>query len=97
MDKVTVLIAEGGNGLEMPCRIFSDMDTAKKKCDEILGMEGKKIDGGFGYQIDLDEEKDPWPMSKAIFTRFYYGCGGVYGFYLTEIEFDTKFVGFDLD
>lgn len=95
--KVTVLIAEGGNGFEMPCRIFPDMETAKERCDELLGMEGKEIKEGFAYSIDLEKEEDPWPISKSIFTRFYYGCGGVYSFYLTEVGFDTKFVGFDLD
>ncbi len=98
MDKVTVLIASGGNSLSIPCRLFPDMETGKKRCDEIFGMEGKTESECVRYDIDLENgEEKPWPISTQLFTNFYYGCGGPYTFLLIEIDFDTKFVGFDLD
>jgi hypothetical protein len=97
MDKVIVLIAHGGNDLEVPCRLFPDMETGKKRCDEILGMEGEETKHGYRYEKDLEDEKEPWPISSELFTRFYYGCGGAYVFTLQEVPFDTKFVQWDLD
>lgn len=97
MNKVIVLIAEGANDLSMPCRMFPDMETAKNRCDEIFGIEGEAKSERFVYKIDLESEEKPWPISSELFTRFYYGCGSPYMFVLTEVEFDTKFVGFDLD
>ncbi|HEC64609.1 MAG TPA: hypothetical protein ENI23_04895 [bacterium] len=96
-DKVTVLTACGGNDMEIPCRLFPNMKVAKLVCDGIFGMEGKEYSRGFSYQIDLESEEEPWPISNELFTSFYYGCGGPYKFVLTEIGFDVKFVGFDLD
>ena len=97
MKKLAVLIAIGANNIEVPCRIFPDIETAKTRCDEILGTEGDKRNYGYGYGVGLENEEDPWPISKELFTRFYYGCGGPYAFVLKEVDFDTKFVGFDLD
>ncbi len=96
-DKVTMLIACGPNSIEVPCRIFPDMETAKTKCDEIFGIEGTPGESGYTYKVDLEDEKKPWPISNELFTEFYYGCGGPYPFVLVEVEFDTKFVGFNLD
>jgi len=104
MNSVIVLIAHGPNDFSVPCRMFDSMSKAKERCDEILGKEGEqmldKTTGdlkGFRYKIDLESEKKPWPISSKLFTSFYYGCGGPYVFTLTPVEFDTKFVGFDLD
>ena len=104
MDSAIVLIADGPENISIPCRIFPDFDTAKKRCDEIFGKEGEKLLDketgdlrGYRYSADLESEKDPWPISKQLFTRFYYGCGGPYVFVLVMVKFDTKFVGFDLD
>ena len=98
MDGVIVLIAHGPNGLDIPCRLFGDMDIAKKRCDEIFGKEGKEVsNGAFVYKVDLESEIDPWPISEKLFTRFYYGCGGPDTFTLVICTFDTKFVGWDLD
>ncbi len=104
MNGVIVLIAYGANSIEIPCRMFSDLDKAKERCDKIFGKEGEQILDkatgdlkGFKYKIDLESEEKPWPISSELFTNFYYGYGGPYVFTLTPVEFDTKFVGFDLD
>jgi len=98
MNKVVVLIADGPNEVRVPCRIFPDMDTAKDRCDEIFGMEAKLTkSGNVIYDKDLEREEDPYPISNELFTSFYYGCGGAYRFSLAEVDFDTKFVGFNLD
>lgn len=97
MSKVTVLIAEGANDLSIPCRIFPNMEVAKIVCDGIFGIEGETKPECVVYKVNLEGEEEPWPISKQLFTHFYYGCGGPDVFVLTEVEFDTKFVGFDLD
>jgi len=99
MNKVTVLIAVGGNDLMVPCRLFEDLETGRKICDEILGMEGVPSESGdiINYDKDLENDDEDGVISKQLFTRFYYGCGGVYSFILKEVAFNTKFVGFDLD
>lgn len=102
---IAILIAEGGNGLEIPCRIFENIEVGKKRCDEIIGFEGKPTKNGaaYVYNIDLDingeseEAKNAERISDELFTSWYYGCGGAYRFTLKEVLFDTKFVGFDLD
>lgn len=96
---VAVLIAVGGNDLMVPCRIFGDLETGKQICDEILGIEGKPSKSGdvIRYEIDLENDDEGGVISEQLFTRFYYGCGGVYSFILREVPFNTKFVGFDLD
>jgi hypothetical protein len=96
---VTVLIAHGTNGLKIPCRIFSDMGTGKAVCDEIFEGKGRKppevMDKSVMYYVDAeDEDKE---LSETLFTDYYYGCGGPGPFELKEVEFNTKFVGFDLD
>jgi len=93
---VIVLIADGGNDLEIPCRIFpDDMDLAKDTCDQLLETEGE-IDGDTViYKVDL--ERAPKEISQRIFTRHYYGCGGPGYMHLKRVEFNTAFVGFDLD
>jgi len=96
-NSVIVLIAYGANSIEVPCRIFQDMDSAKDICDGLFCKEGEPTEHGFRYRIDLESEEKPWPISSELFTSHYYGCGGPYVFALTPVEFDTKFVGFDLD
>jgi hypothetical protein len=100
---ITVLIAEGANNMEVPCRIFETMKDARDFCDPLfvkLGVLSHMFDGDVQYDADLEEE---WEkngnndISEELFTHFYYGCGGVYRFTLKEIPFNTKFVGFDLD
>ena len=97
MSDVVVLIANGANDLKIPCRIFPDMEIAKDKCDKIFDLEGVPNASGFTYKINLGDEEKPYPISNEIFTNFYYGCGSPYKFELIEINFDTKFIGFDLD
>jgi len=99
MDTVAVLIAKGGNDLEVPCRLFENMEVGKARCDEIfsaIGVKGETTkNGSVYYNVDLEDVDKS--ISEELFTGFYYGCGGVYGLILKEIAFDTKFVGFDLD
>ena len=97
----TLLIAAGGNGLEIPCRIFEDMVSGKEVCDRIFGFEGKLNDNGeLIYTIDMDPnviDDEGERISDELFTGHYYGCGGPYCFILKEVPFDTKFIGWDLD
>jgi hypothetical protein len=99
MNKVAVLIAIGGNDLMIPCRLFEDLETGKRICDEIFNMEGERSESGdvITYNKDLEDDDEYGVISKQLFTRFYYGCGGPCPFILQEVSFNTKFVGFDLD
>jgi hypothetical protein len=36
-------------------------------------------------------------IAEKIFTSYYDGCGGIYNYYLTEVEFGEKLCGFSLD
>ncbi len=36
------------------------------------------------------------PISKLL-THYYGGCGGIHCFFLTEVEPETPFIGWDLD
>ena len=97
---VAVLIACGGNSLEIPCRVFENLEAGKKRCNEIFGFEPEvNKSGALRYKIDLESKgNDPDnKISEELFTCYYYGCGGPYVFVLMEVSFDTKFVGFDLD
>jgi hypothetical protein len=93
---IAILIAIGANDLSIPCRIFENMEIAKQRCDEIFGTEGEWIENAkqFAYIIDPEERDD---LSNELFTKHYYGCGSPWMFALQEIDFDTKFVGWDLD
>jgi len=96
---ITVLIAYGPNSVEVPCRIFENMEDGRAYCDPLfakIGVEPKDYDGGVRYSADLDAEGGE-EISKELFTSHYYGCGGPYPFGLVEVPFNEKFVGFDLD
>lgn len=96
MDKVTVLIAQGPNSVDIPCRFFENMETGLGKCRKILGVEPKKLAANeYLFEIDLEEASSE--ISEELFTGYYYGCGGVYGLLLKQVPFDTKFLEFDLD
>lgn len=94
-----LLIASFANDLEIPCRIFPDIETGKKRCDEIFGFKGKEVDNDrFVWSIDLDNGTDKSEeISDELFTHHYYGNGGPDMFGLSEIQYDTKFLPFDLD
>lgn len=102
---ISVLIAGGPNNVRIPCRMFENIEVGKKRCDELFGFEGKPFENGksYYYGVDLDkfddseEAENAKRISNELFTDWYYGCGGVDGFTLKEVSFDTKFVGFDLD
>ena len=101
MDKVAVLIALGGNDLEIPCRILPNIEKGKKICDEIFDMAGQpdmENPNIFYYRKDLEGECEGHKeISNTLFTHHYYGCGGPSSFMLKEVDFNSKFVGFDLD
>ena len=98
MNKIAILIAIGGNRLEIPCRLFEDLETGKQICDKIIGIEGIPLESGvINYDKDLENDDENHTISKQLFTHFYYGCGGVYQLVLKEVPFNTKFIGFDLD
>ena len=96
-----VLIAYGPNNIEIPCRLFEDLETGKQICNEIFGMEGELLKHEdkdvIRYRKDLDDEDEGNIISEQLFTSFYYGCGGPYTFVLREVDFNTKFVPFELD
>jgi len=104
---IAVLIACGPNSIEVPCRIFENIEAGKQRCDEIFGVEGEvvttQLDGKTVYYYEYRKylEEEPREISKEmsdkLFTKHYYGCGGPGPFVLAEVEFNTKFVGFDLD
>ena len=99
MNTVTVLIACAANELDIPCRLFEDLETGKQACDKIFGMEGELSKAGdvIRYKKNLDRDDKDDAISEQLFTNFYYGCGGPYVFVLKDVPFDTKFIGFDLD
>ena len=99
MDKIAVLIAYGPNSIEIPCRLFEDLETGKQICDEIFGIEGELLKSGdaIEYKKDLEDGDEEGIISNQLFTSFYYGCGGPYVFVLQKVDFNTKFVRFDLD
>lgn len=90
---ITVLIALGPNNVEVPCRIMESVKAAQEFC-EGLGLK-PTIKNKLAYDLpNLDDDRD---MAAKIFTRYYGGCGDAYRLRIEEIEFDTPFVGFDLD
>jgi len=105
---ITVLIACGANELMIPCRIFENMKKGIESCDKIFMPYIKKED-----KIQTSSEKVVYkcypenlidhknghkdPVSEQLFTKYYYGCGGPYRFVLKCVEYDKKFVSFDLD
>lgn len=100
--KTTVLVAGGANNLEIPCRLFPDMETGIKRCGEIFGVAGKQLSNGivvWSYkEVDFDKYTDDVKrMSEVLFTKHYYGCGGPDRFVLKEVPFDEAFTCFDLD
>ncbi len=100
MGTIAVLIAEGANDFMLPCRIFTDMASGRESCDRIFGIAGvagEDFEDRVVYRADLDSEKDPWPISDELFAGWYYGCGAPYRFILKEVDFDTKFIRYDLD
>jgi hypothetical protein len=100
-----VLIALGPNSIEIPCMIFEDSGEAEKICDEIFlpqfgeGCKSEitiKESICIKYEGDL-EDLDDDVVSDKLFTNHYYGCGGPYRFIFKHVNYNTRFVGFDLD
>jgi len=99
---ITLLVAGGPNNVEVPCRVFPDMETGNKRCEEIFGVPGRQVANGgvvWGFkEVDLDTTSEQnQKISETLFTNHYYGCGGPGPFLLKEVPFDEAFVGFDLD
>lgn len=98
---ITVLIAYGPNSIKIPCMVFDNMDQGKVFCDSLFGTIGimpySSKDCSVRYLVDLDERDDTETISKTLFTRHYYGCGGPGPFVLKEVPVCESFIGFDLD
>ena len=97
---ITVLIAYGPNSVTVPCRLFENMEDGRAYCDPLFAKINIRPEtdssGGVRYSANLEGIEDE-EVSEALFTSFYYGCGGPYPFVLKEIPFNEKFVPFDLD
>jgi len=95
---VIALIACGANNLEIPCRFFKDMESGKEICDRIfgnIGVNGQKLhDGQIRYDVNLEKDDQHNVVSDTLFTGFYYGRSGPGPFFLREIPFNAKCVGF---
>jgi len=98
---ITLLIAVGGNDIEIPCRVFENLESAIEECDKIFGFES--IIGPYGTHVynksmdpnDIDDDGER--ISSELFIKYYYGCGGPHCFELKEVDFNTKFISWDLD
>ena len=54
MNKIPVLIAQGSNSVQVPCRLFNtNLEEAKIICDDLFGFEGKPYkESGYNYYIE---------------------------------------------
>jgi len=100
--KVAVLVAYGANSLEIPCRIFEDIETGSKRCEEIFGVPGTVRSNGmvvWTYKdVNLEDgSEQSEAISNKLFTNHYYGCGGPDRFVLKEVASNEAFTCFDLD
>lgn len=59
-------------------------------------VEIKQKRDAYGRQVTKSANHEG-QIAETLFTGFYFGCGGPYAFYLKEVEFNTRFVRFDLD
>ncbi len=90
----TILIACGGNAVNVPCRIFSNEAEGQAFLDLLLTLDPtakRKVDR-IRFQDDLPES-----VTDLIFTQYYGGCGGAYTFVLESVPTDTKFINWNLD
>ena len=97
---ITVLIACGPNSIEIPCRIFENMQSAREYCDPLFAKAGANPEAdinGIRYSADLESSPAGKEISAELFVSHYYGCGGPYPFILMEVPFNSKFVCFNLD
>ena len=93
MEKVTMLMAQGGNELEIPCRVMKSVEEARNFCKE-LELEPLG-DSEMRYGLpDLDENSE---LAEKIFTSYYGGCGGAYVIIIKEVGFNEALVSWDLD
>jgi hypothetical protein len=104
IEHVTVLVACGPNEVRVPCRLFRTWEGGTEFCLEHFEL-APDIDRDWMGETDLyvapkaersQRRLDP-DIVRLMFTGYYDGCGGVWGFYLKMVPFDTRFVGFDLD
>ncbi len=98
---ITILIAYGANAIEVPCRVFENMEDGRAYCDPLFAKVGAEPEinsnGSTRYDANLDGVEGGEEVSDELFTNYYYGCGGPGPFALQEVPFNKKFVGFDLD
>lgn len=106
--EVVVLVACGPNEVRVPCRLFRTWEEGVEFCERFLeppneetieAMDGE-VEGPELYIVPTNEMGylvSPTALTREVFTRYYSGCGSVWGFYLTLVPFNSRFVGFDLD
>lgn len=93
-----VLIAHGPNSVKVPCRLFEDMEGGEESCDKIFeDCEHDKAINGGEVIYDIREVVLNDVVSDKLFDSHYYGCGEAYRFTLKEVQWDSKFVNWNLD
>lgn len=101
-NKIAVLIALGPDkGVEVPCRFFPNMESGKRECDKIFGRNGEVHSDGvarvrYPLYTSWRTTAEIYKIANNLFTSYYDGWGEAWVFLLKEIEFNTKFVSFDL-
>jgi hypothetical protein len=107
----TVLIAYGGNSVEVPLLIFESFELGESFMDAIWAQYVGKVNktlckDGIRYDFDYSLSENIWSdtegslnsdFMKNFFTHYSDGCGGVNRFILKEVEYNKPFIQFDLD
>jgi len=101
-NKVAAVIALGPNDVTAVCLLYNTMEAARagllvKGFTETDLASFPHIRTYEGAELEQVFEDETHPATKALFTRYYGGCGFVYALLVREIEFDTVFHTWDLD
>jgi len=101
-----VIIAHGPNLVEIPCLFFKKQRTAEnflleKGCTKRELKDRNTGEIHFWYSppekaMCEDDYADGF-FVPDFFTNVYFGCGGVGGFVIREIQEGKSFIGFNLD
>lgn len=88
---IAVVVAVCANDSRIPCLTFPTVEEAEGFLTDIFGPVASP---GWGSNKSEAEIRD---LAGHFFTTYYDGCGGVYSFYVQEIQHGKPFVRFDLD
>lgn len=88
VNTVCMLIAQGPNDLEIPCRLFSSEPDAQAWMRSKFGEPKRE---------NFWSVREDNPEVEALFTYYYGGCGGVGGLLICQVSYDTPFLGWSLD